>query len=80
MVEVSAEQLRKEMLGFLMQNDTPTHLLERLMDLKTTRASAGDRLGKVVQDLTVVGRIFNGYEKRQKKAYRPGLTKGAQYL
>jgi hypothetical protein len=42
MVEVSAEQLKKEMLGFLMQDDTPTHLLERLMDLKSTRASAGD--------------------------------------
>ncbi len=72
--------MKKEMLGFLRQDDTPSHLIERLLDLKTTRASAGDRLGKVVKDLTVVGRIFSGHEKRQKKANRPGLTKGAQYL
>ncbi len=74
MVEESAEQLKQAMLGFLKHDDTPRHLLERLADLRSTKASAGDRLVKVVKDLAVVGKILSGHDKRQRKANRPGLT------
>ena len=80
MVEASIEQLKQEMMRFLKQDDVPRHLLERLADLRSTKASAGDRLGQVLKDLAVVGRLFKGHDKRQRKKKQPGLTKGSQYF
>ena len=76
----STIDVKQAMLDYLRQDDTPASLRVTQTELKQLQATAGDRLARVVKELTVLKRFFSRYDERQRKGKRRTLKKGAQFF
>ncbi len=65
---------------FLDEEDTSMDFIQDLKKLKSLKSNVGDRIAKVMKELSFVRNLFKNHEQRQKDKNRRPLKKGASFF